>query len=105
MPNNRLLAIITALVYFGGPSGALAAYSIDQLRDIEQLVTSKNCGGLRGYLLDNPGIIEGADPLAEELRKFAFGVDTGLIQCLAAKSSPPVATPTAASTASLDLPY
>ena len=101
MPNNRLLTILTALIYFGGLSGVQAAYSIEQLRDIEQLVTAKNCGGLRGYLLDNPGIIEGADPLAEELRKFAFGVDTGLIQCLAAKSS----TAVQPATASLDLPY
>lgn len=68
-------------------------------------MTTKNCGGLRGYLLDNPAIIEGADPLAEELRKFAFGVDTGLIQCLAAKSSTPVATPLDTATATLDLPY
>jgi len=105
MPSNKLFAIITALIYFGGHSGVQAAYSIEQLREMEQLIATKNCGGLRGYLRINPGIIEGPDPLAEELRKFAFGVDTGLIQCLAARTT--VSTPAVveSSTASLDLPY
>ena len=105
MPNNRLLGIITALLYFGANSGVQASYSIEQLREIEQLVNTKNCGGLRGYLRINPEIIEGADPLADELRKFAFGVDTGLIQCLAARTQPPGPAPEDLSTASLDLPY
>ena len=105
MPSNKLFAIITALIYFGGNSGVLAGYSIEQLREIEQLVVTKNCGGLRGYLQSNPTVIEGADPLAEELRKFAFGVDTGLIQCLAARTTAPGAAPANATNASLDLPY
>ncbi len=103
MPSNKLLAIITALIYFGGHSGAQAAYTIEQLREMENLVATKNCGGLRGYLRINPEIIEGPDPLAEELRKFAFGVDTGLIQCLASRTTVPATVDS--STASLDLPY
>ncbi|MGI9391597.1 MAG: hypothetical protein ACR2O1_16185 [Boseongicola sp.] len=105
MSNSKLLAVITALIYLGGHSGAHAAYSIEQLREIEQLITSKNCGGLRGYLHTNPEIIEGADPLAEELRKFAFGVDTGLIQCLAARSTVPSPAIEELSTANVDLLY
>ncbi len=105
MPGNKLLAIITALLYFSGHSGAQAGYSIEQLREMEQLVATKNCGGLRTYLFDNPEIIEGVDPLAAELRKFALGVDTGLIQCLAARTPVPGSALEDSSTASLDLPY
>ncbi len=82
MPNPRLLAVITALTCLVGGSGAFAAYTIDQLKVIEGLIVAKDCGALRQYLDSNPGLLEGSDPLAAELRNFAAGVDTGLIECL-----------------------
>lgn len=82
MPNPRLLAVITALTCFAGGSGAFADYTLDQLRAIEGMIVSKDCGALREYLDSNPGLLVGSDPLAAELRNFAAGVDTGLIACL-----------------------
>jgi len=82
MPSPRLIAIITALSWLAGASGATAAYTVDQLRDIENLIVAKNCGGLRLYIQRNPALVEGGDPLAAELRAFVSGVDTGLIDCL-----------------------
>ncbi len=86
MPSTRLIAVITALTCLAGAPGAYAAYTVDQLRDIENLIVGKNCGGLRLYIERNPGLIEGSDPLAVELRSFASGVDTGLIDCLSRDS-------------------
>nr|MDJ1018324.1 hypothetical protein [Paracoccaceae bacterium] len=63
--------------------GAHAAYNLKQLRDIEDLINDRNCGGLRWYLKQNPAILEGGDALAQELRQFAEGVDSGLIDCIA----------------------
>jgi hypothetical protein len=84
MPNPRLLAIVTVLTCLGAGSTAFASYSLEQLREIERLITSKDCGALRGYIATNPSLLQGADPLADELRIFASGVDTGLIDCLSA---------------------
>lgn len=80
MPNRRLLAIVTALACLGA-SGA-GAYTIEQLRDIERLIVSRDCGGLRSYLGSNPRLLSGNDPLSFELRSFVNGIDTGLIACL-----------------------
>jgi hypothetical protein len=82
MPSPRLIAVITALTCLAGASGAYAAYTVEQLRDIERLIVSKNCGGLRQYISSNPSLVQGNDPLASELRSFVSGVDTGLIDCL-----------------------
>lgn len=84
MPNPRLTAIITALLYLTVPGSANAQFSLAQLQDIERYIVASDCGGLLGYLLENPDIMDGADPLATELRSFADGVGTGLIQCLSA---------------------
>lgn len=86
MPNPKLTAIITALIFIAGTGAANAAYNLAQLRQIEQYIASKNCGGLLGYLQQNPGIMNGNDLLAQELRSFANGVEGGLIQCLSAQT-------------------
>jgi hypothetical protein len=88
MPSPRLIAIITARMLFTTAPGAHAAYTIDQLREIERLILSKDCGGLRNYIGVNPGLLSGTDPLASELRSFASGVDTGLIECLSFRPAP-----------------
>ncbi|MBT8408285.1 MAG: hypothetical protein KJN93_01510 [Alphaproteobacteria bacterium] len=84
MPDPKLLAVITALCLFGGQGHAQARYTVEQLLEIEQLIVSKDCTALRGYLAVNPEVMVGSDPLAIELRKFSQSVDTGLIECLAA---------------------
>ena len=81
MPSNKLLAIITVLTCLGGAANA-QSYPIDQLREIERLIVARDCGGLRIFLAVHSNLIEGSDPLAQELRKFVYGVDQGLIECL-----------------------
>ena len=83
MPRPNLIAIITAMIMFGGPASAQSAFSIDELRRIESLINAKDCGALRDYLRANPRFLVGADPLAVELRVFARDVDAGRLDCYA----------------------
>ena len=87
MPDARLTAVITALLLIAGGHRADAAYSLAQLQIIESYVLTKNCGGLLDYLNQNQTIMAGNDPLAQELRSFANGVEGGLIECLSAEVS------------------
>ncbi|MCU0853537.1 MAG: hypothetical protein MUF63_01185 [Rhodobacteraceae bacterium] len=103
MPSNKLIAIVTALTCLAGARGAYAAASADQLAAIEDLIVSRNCGGLRSYLDQYPVLLEGSDPLAEELRNFANGIDSGLISCLSFRSSPDLGPGLAAGTVEIDL--
>ena len=86
MPDPRLTAVITALIMMGSGHGANAAYNLTQLQIIEGYILAKNCGGLLGYLNQNPTIMAGDDPLAQELRSFADGVEGGIIECLSASA-------------------
>lgn len=88
MPSHRLIAIITALTCLSGAQGAYAAASTEQLVTIESLIVARNCIGLRNYLDQYPALLEGEDALAQELRSFVSGVDSGLVTCLAFRSSP-----------------
>jgi hypothetical protein len=88
MPSSKLIAIITALTCLAGARGVYASYTVDQLADIEQLIVSRDCGGLRAYIGRFPELLEGQDALSEELRSFASGIDTGLIECLSYRSGP-----------------
>jgi len=81
MPNPKLLAIITVLTCLGTGSATYAAYTLEQLQEIEKLISSKDCGALRGYLLTYPELTVGNDPLAAELRFFLSAVDNGLVEC------------------------
>lgn len=89
MPDPRLTAVITALIMMGSGHGVNAAYNLSQLQIIEGYILTKNCGGLLGYLNQNPTIMEGDDPLAQELRAFANGVEGGIIECLSANAQTP----------------
>ena len=82
MPSRKLIALVTALTCLAALRGAHASYSVDQLVEIERLIVSRDCGGLRGYLDRHPALLDGGDALSVELRNFASGVDTGLISCL-----------------------
>lgn len=88
MPHSRLLATITALCLFGGGVQAQSVFTFAVLQDIERLIVSKDCAGLRNYLAADPRLMAGSDPLARELRSFANGVDSGLIDCLSAALPP-----------------
>jgi hypothetical protein len=87
MLHPRLMAVITALIVLAPPV-AKAQYSIDQLREIEGLILSRDCGALRNYLWANPQVMDGTDPLAVELRGFARDVDAGVIACVGAVPPP-----------------
>lgn len=84
MPSSKLTAVITAMMFLAGAPGANAAYNLQQLQVIEQLILAKDCGALLQYLQVNPSIMSGNDPLAQELRSFSEGVTGGIIQCLSA---------------------
>ena len=86
MPSPKLIAIVTALTCLAGAQGAYAAATAEQLAEIEDLIVTRNCGGLRSYLEQYPALLEGDDPLAEELRNFANGLDSGIISCLSYRS-------------------
>ncbi len=76
------MAVVTALVLVAGTQPAGAAYTLAQLREIERLIAARDCAGLWAYLIENPGLAEGDDPLAVELRNFLAGASSGLISCL-----------------------
>lgn len=99
MPSPKLVAIITALTCLAGGSGAFAAYTMEQLVEIERLIVSKDCGGLRAYIDQYPSLLVGEDALADELRSFAQGIDTGLISCLAYRPGTTARNETALATA------
>ena len=82
MASPRLLAVLTTFMMVASMGGANAAFTRAQLQDVERLILSKDCGSLLSYLVENPALLEGDDPLAAELRNFSQGVQSGLIQCL-----------------------
>jgi hypothetical protein len=85
MPNSKLTTIITALMLLARTSSALAAYNLEQLREIERLVMSKDTAALGRYLTANPTIVEGDDPLAKELRGFRDCAQGGGLDCFASE--------------------
>ena len=91
MPNRKLLAIVTVFLNLVSGDFAQDTYTIDQLREVERLVTSRNCGGLQTFLADNPVLTAGQDALAVELRTFMSNVNFGLIDCLAQEAEPQTA--------------
>lgn len=88
MPSRRLVAILTALLMLGTGSRALAAYSLDQLKEIEKLVMSRDTAALGAYLDAHPDITAGSDPLATELRNFKTCADDGGLSCFDAAKLP-----------------
>ncbi len=87
MADNRLLAVLTAMILAGGVTPGRTAADLDQLLQIEQLVLSNDCQALYRYLSGNPGVLEGSDPLTVEFRNFMGRVDGGVILCLSARES------------------
>ncbi len=69
MPAPRLIAIVTALIMLSGRI-AQAEYSMEQLQQIERYIMMKDRSALWQLLRDNPDLMIGSDPLAQELRSF-----------------------------------
>lgn len=85
MPHPKLLAVITALLFLGQAAGVRADFTLDQLREIDRLVTAKDTAALGFYLRTNPQILQGDDPLARELRRFMECVASGRLDCFASE--------------------
>lgn len=84
MPSPKLTAVITVLLLLSGASPLLAAYSLEQLKEIERLVLAKDTAALGQYLAANPQITMGDDPLARELRDFSSCARGGKLDCFSA---------------------
>lgn len=85
MPSPKLTAVITALLLLSGASQLLAAYNLEQLKEIERLVLAKDTAALGRYLAANPQITMGDDPLARELRDFRGCASSGQLDCFSAR--------------------
>lgn len=83
----RLIAVVTVLVLTGASGPGRAEYTLPQLLAIESLISSRNCEGLWLYVKSNPGIMEGNDPLANELRVFVSATERGQLDCFASRAS------------------
>jgi len=81
MPHKKLLAAITVIMMLNGGSRLLAAYSLDQLKEIERLVAVRDSAGLGQFLAAHPEVTRGGDPLAVELRKFLRCAQGGGLDC------------------------
>lgn len=88
MPNQKLIALATALLMIGGASRLMAEYTLDQLKEIERLVMQKDSDALGNYLSENIEVTEGNDPLSVELRKFLLCTRTGDLNCFDATRLP-----------------
>jgi len=84
MPDPRLMAIITALSLISSTGAGVAQDSFAKLQQLEKLIVSKDCGGMRNFIGANPELTQGNDPLAVELRSYVNKLDNGLINCFAA---------------------
>lgn len=82
MAENRLLAVISAMILFFPGNSANAAFTLNELQTIERLIVSQDCAALWSHLRANPKLVTGDDPLASELRNFSNGINGGLVQCL-----------------------
>ena len=86
MFHPRLIGIVTALVLLGSGPGR-AEYNLSQLQAIEGLISSRNCEGLWLFVKSNPEIVDGDDPLANELRVFVTATERGQLDCFASRST------------------
>jgi len=101
MPNQRLIAIVTVLLMIGGANKLLAAYTLDQLKEIERLVMQKDSLALGAYLSENIEVTEGDDPLSVELRKFLQCTRDGELNCFDAARLPGIPKDAAKVTAAI----
>ena len=86
MFHPQLIAVLTALGLLAEASPARADYTLEQLQNIEGLISTKNCAGLWTFVQANPGLTSGDDPLANELRVFVASTERGQLNCFAARA-------------------
>jgi hypothetical protein len=87
MFHPKLIAVITAMALLGAAGPGRAEYTLAQLQAIEGLIASRNCEGLWLFVKTNPGLVDGEDPLATELRVFVTATERGQLECFASRSS------------------
>jgi hypothetical protein len=92
----RLIAAMTAHVLLATAQQGQAAYTLDQLQQIDTLISQRNCEGLWLYVKSNPAILDGDDPLASELRVFVAASERGQLNCFASRENSPSADGAAA---------
>jgi hypothetical protein len=83
MANQRIVAIVTALLLMSTTASAVQAASIEELRKIDAMVSTQDWAGLYSMVLANPRLISGNDPLSSELRTFMRQNSLGRIAGLA----------------------
>ncbi|MFN0113224.1 MAG: hypothetical protein ACKVPY_00955 [Paracoccaceae bacterium] len=82
----RIVAIVTALLLIGGGTRAHAAATLDQLVVIDSLIAQRDWGALWSFVIANPALTAGDDPLAIELRNFLISMNVGNVDVFAASS-------------------
>lgn len=95
MANNRLLAVVTVLLLVGSTGDAQDNVTLQELQAIESLIAGKDWRALYTYVVANPKLTAGNDPLAVELRSFVDDAKRGLLNTFNAApspSAPPTAT-------------
>ncbi len=70
MHRKVLIGLSAALIALRLSTGAEAALTNSQLDVVEEYVATGNWARLREYLLGNPSLWSGEDPLAVEFRRF-----------------------------------
>lgn len=83
MANQRILAIVTALVMLGTTASSQQNASISELREIEFLVSNQRWAQLHSMIVNKPTLLQGSDPLSVELREFVRQVSLGRVAGLA----------------------
>ncbi|WP_147450650.1 hypothetical protein [Rhodophyticola porphyridii] len=89
MANQRLLAALTALLLVAGTPSAQAAYTLTNLLELERFVLAEDWEALMRYIERNPALLEGADPLAVELRTFLESIEGDFLGALGANFDAP----------------
>ncbi len=79
MPNSKLVAIVTALLFLMTSHGARAEITLEHLLVIDQYLSENNTQELWRYLQKNPQLLLGSDELSRELRNFYEAASRGHI--------------------------
>ncbi|MFZ5708252.1 MAG: hypothetical protein ACOY4T_01005 [Pseudomonadota bacterium] len=80
----RLVALVAALLIVV-PAARAAAASLEQLIAIDQMLSNRDWGALWTYLVANPALTQGDDPLSSELRAFMSAMNLGTMGEFAAR--------------------
>jgi hypothetical protein len=79
------MAVVTAMIMIAGAARGQQAVSLNDLQRIESFIQAKDCGGLWSFVTSQPGLLQGNDPLARELRVFVASTERGLLDCFASR--------------------